>query len=81
MCDRYDNGEGVERDEAAAVRLYTQAAELGHSGAQFTMGFMHERGVCVARSRSVAVRWYAAAAGQGDDLARQALKRLGVGWG
>ena len=71
----------AQKDEAAAVRLYMQAAELGHRGAQFTIGFYFERGMGLRRSRSNAVRWYRAAAEQGDALAQQALQRLGVAWG
>jgi TPR repeat protein len=79
LATMFDNGEGVEQDEVAAARLYLQAASLGHRGAQFTIGFMFERGSGVARSRSNAARWYRAAANQGDILAQQALRKMGLG--
>ena len=37
----YDNGIGVARDEAEAVKLYKPAADEGHAGAQHNLGKMN----------------------------------------
>lgn len=52
------NGQGVERDDANAVRWYRWAAEQGHAGAANTLGFMFENGRGVPRDLRQAAEWY-----------------------
>jgi TPR repeat protein len=35
---KYEHGEGVEKDEAEAARLYAQAAKQDHADAQHNLG-------------------------------------------
>ena len=61
----YQNGRGVARDDAEAVRWYRRAAEQGHASGQNNLGFMYQNGRGVARDDAEAVRWYRRAAEQG----------------
>ena len=40
----YDNGEGVLKDDAEAVRWYRLAADQGDAAAQFNLGLMYANG-------------------------------------
>src|SRR6056300_1298156 len=41
---RYDNGEGVTRDNRTAVKWYSLAAEQGLADAQYSLAVMYEWG-------------------------------------
>ena len=69
----HDNGWGVPRDHAEAVRWYRLAADQGHANAQFNLGVMYESGAGVPRDDAEAVRWYRLAADQGDARAQYHL--------
>jgi TPR repeat protein len=73
----YAKGEHKE-----AVDLYLKAAEQGYAYAQFSLGFMHQKGEGVAKDYSIAFHWTRKAANQGHV---QAQYNLGVfhmnGWG
>jgi TPR repeat protein len=45
------NGRGVAKDDAEAVRLFRQAADLGHAGAMNNLGLMYKErlGRCEGR--------------------------------
>jgi TPR repeat protein len=45
----YRNGEGVEKDLAESMRLYTLSAEAGFVGAQFALGMSYISGQGVRR--------------------------------
>ena len=44
LARRYYRGDGVEKDLAKAVKLYTMAAEQGHAAAQFNLGNCYYKG-------------------------------------
>ena len=48
-------GRGVERDEAAAVALYRQAATQGHAAAQYNLALMLNDGQGAPRDEAAAV--------------------------
>ena len=68
----YEAGQGVPQDDAEAVAWYRQAAEQGHTEAQFNLGFMYATGRGVSRDLVEAAAWWFKAATQGlaDLVAR-----------
>lgn len=66
----YENGQGVDQDDAEAVRWYRQAAEQGDAIAQINLGFMYANGRGVAQDDAEAVRWYRRAAEQENARAQ-----------
>ena len=66
----YRYGESVTRDDAETARWYRRAAEQGHAGAQFCLGFMYRHGKGVPQDDTEAARWYRRAAEQGDARAQ-----------
>ena len=66
---RYDNGDGVQKDSAEAVKWFRKAAEQGYAPAQNEYGkhLMNERDVVEA------VMWFRKAADQGYDKAQNNL--------
>ncbi len=72
----YANGQGVERDMAAAARWYLIAAEGGVVRAQFILGMMHLNGSGVPRDDVEAARWLRMAADNGGGRARYNLGLL-----
>jgi hypothetical protein len=69
----YQNGKGVPKDEAEAVRWYRKAAEQGDATAQFFLGFAYANGQGLPTSKPEAIRWYSKAAEQGDATAQYNL--------
>ena len=69
----YDEGRGVVRNDAEAVRWYRLAAEQGEASAQTNLGLMYRKGEGVARNDAEAVRWYRLAAEQGYASAQTNL--------
>jgi len=67
----------VIKDEAYALELYFQGAQLGHSPAQFKLGTCYEYGAlgCIVDPRK-SIAWYSRAAEQGDPEGELALS----GW-
>jgi TPR repeat protein len=65
----YANGQGVARDDAAAVRWYRLAAAQGEVLAQTNLGWRYANGQSVPRDDVEAVRWYRLAAAQGNGYA------------
>lgn len=61
---KYEEGIGVERDEARGVSLLTQAAERGDAHSQWRLGLKYERGEGVEIDYSKAMEWYEKAVGQ-----------------
>ena len=58
----YENGNGIARDYAEAVRYYHLAAEAGHFKAQLYLGTMHKNGKGVTQDYAEAMKWYRLAA-------------------
>jgi hypothetical protein len=72
----FDEGQGVAKDYAEAVRLYRLAAAQGDADAQYALGNMFEYGKGVAKKKAEAIRLYRLAAAQGLAAASAALNRL-----
>ena len=62
----YDEGRGVVKDEAEALRWFRLAAEQGDPTAQLKLGISYEEGRGVLKDEAEAVRWFRLAAEQGD---------------
>ena len=60
----YDNGQGVAKDDAEAVKWYRKAAEQNDAWAQFNLGYCYANGQGVAKDKVEAVKWYRKAAEQ-----------------
>jgi TonB family protein len=73
----YENGQGVSKDDAEAVRWYRKAAELGEMRAMTNLGVMLATGSGVAKDEVEAVRWFRKAAEAGNALG---MKNLGVAY-
>ena len=67
----FENGKWEE-----GFRL-SKDADLNDKSIQFYLGWMYMEGCGVAKDDSEAVKWYRKAAEQGDEDAKEALKRLG----
>ena len=62
--------------KAEAARLFNQAAERGHPGAQYFLGMMHEKGEGVPKDRTLALSYYTQSATNGYDEAAMTLGNL-----
>ena len=74
----FENGRGVAKDDAEAVRWYRLAAAQGIASGQNNLGLMFEEGRGVVKDAAEAIRLYRLAAAQGQANATASLKRLGV---
>ena len=72
----YNNGEGVPKDDAEAVRWFLLAAEQGHASAQLNLGFMYALGRGVLKDDVLAHMWYNTAGANGDEAARKQRDNL-----
>ena len=77
----HDNGRGVARDHAAALKWYRLAAVQGNAGAQRHLGELYYDGLGVTQNTARAYVWLHLAAAAGDaraaryrDLAARRLK-------
>lgn len=66
-------GEGVRADKA--IQLYQKAAEQGLAQAQFNLGVCYYNGEGVARDRTAAKRWLQRAADQGNEKAKEVMRK------
>ena len=64
--DAYFFGQGVPANYHEAMRWYKKAAEKGHTGAMFNIGFMYQFGLDVAIDDHQAMKWYKKAKDQGN---------------
>ena len=69
----YDNGRGVFRDDAEAMRWYRLAADQGYARAQNNLGNMYVNGEGVAKDYEEAALWYRLAAEQGFAIGQYNL--------
>ena len=58
--------------------MVPEAAEHGHAGAQFRLGFMLRAGIGVAQDELAAYAWFRLAAAQGVGAAIESLGDLGA---
>lgn len=70
----YNGKNGETKDYYKAVRLYRQAAEMGHKSAKVNLGYAYENGRGVEKSYSEAFRLYTEAAKLGEA---QGMTNLG----
>ena len=63
---KYHNGDGVQKDEKRAFRLFKEAGEMGHGSAQRYVGWMYQKGQGVAVDYQRAVRFYEKACDGGN---------------
>ncbi len=75
LASIYENGRGVKKDFAEALRWYEKAAEQGHIGAQIDLGWFYQSGEGVNKDINKAIDFYEKAAQQGNS---QAQLNLGV---
>ena len=73
---RFEHGEGMARDPAAAASLYCQAARLGSADAQYALGWLIANGRGQPRDDAVAWRLFSAAADQGHVQAERLVQTL-----
>ena len=71
---RYDRGDGVERDFAAAYGWWLKSAKQGHATSQYNVGSMLENGDGVEKDYAEAFRWFSLSGEQGYPTA---MYRLG----
>lgn len=63
----YYNGIGLDApDYVAALKKFREAAELGNVSAQCNLAMMYKHGQGTTRDMKMALRYYQAAANQGD---------------
>jgi TPR repeat protein len=72
----YYRGTILPRDRAVAARWFERAARDGMAGAQYSAGYVHEKGEGVAVNALDAYMWYALAAAQGVTDGAKAVERL-----
>jgi len=75
----YENGPGVPRDYAEAMRWYRLAAGQGLVSAQYNLGYMYANGQGVPQNYVEAARWFREAADQGESRAQYSLGALYAG--
>ena len=71
----YDDGLGVVRDDAEAVKWYRSAAKAGHAEARYNLGWMYDYGEGVEQDYREAIKWYRRAA-----EAKHARAQNNLGW-
>ncbi|MFW5969239.1 MAG: tetratricopeptide repeat protein [Halofilum sp. (in: g-proteobacteria)] len=69
----YQEGRGVEQDDARAVEWFRRAADNDSESAWFNLGHMYARGQGVEKDAAEAVRWYEKAARNENAYAQYAL--------
>ncbi len=69
----YENGQGVAKSYAKAVKWYHKSAAQGFARAQVRLGLMYNYGRGVPKDYATAVKWYRKAAVQGNARAQSSL--------
>lgn len=69
----YVEGNGVEQNDAEALKWFGKAAEQGLASAQYELGVMYGNGEGVTKNDAEAVNWFRKAAEQGDSDAQYNL--------
>ncbi|MCE9560444.1 MAG: sel1 repeat family protein [Planctomycetes bacterium] len=73
LARKYVAGDGVAKDDAAALRWFRKAAAQDHTGAEVSLGAIYANGTGVPQDRAEAVRWYRKASLKGDMTAQYNL--------
>lgn len=66
-------GSCLPKDAEQAAQLYRKAAEQGHGGAQYNLGWRYGNGTGLAKDDQQAVSWFRKSADQGAAVAQHAL--------
>ena len=72
----YNDGRGVPKDEAEAVKWYRKAADQGYALAQFGLGLMYALGQGVPKDEAEAYKWFLLAGAQGDKGAKEKISEI-----
>lgn len=72
----YFNGDGVSKDERAALNFFEDAANAGHPAAQFAIAQMFEEGIVVCKNVPLAIKWYSLSSMNGNSKATAKLKSI-----
>ena len=73
----YQNGSGVDANDALAVQWYRKAAEAGNSEGQNDLGVMYMHGWGIEKNKEEAIHWYRLAAKQRNS---HAMVNLGAAY-
>ena len=66
----------LNKQYAEAASILLPIAQQGHSGAQYTIGYMYHYGLGLPRNERESTRWITLAAAHGHPLAQEALTRI-----
>lgn len=74
----FDHGKQLflSKQYGPAATALLPLAKQGHTGAQYTIGYMYHYGYGVPRNEKESVRWIATAAARGHPQAKKALARI-----
>lgn len=72
----YEDGKGVEQNDATAFIWFRRAAEQGNAAAQYNVGASYAVGAGVEKSDTDAAKWFQRAANQGMPFAQLNLGLL-----
>jgi len=75
LAEIYAHGQGVERNQARAIRLYQTAAQQGLAEAQYKLGRLYRDGDGVETDLPAAIKWLELAAQNGSPAAQNSLGR------
>ena len=75
-CGYYFGKNGMEVNDAEALKWFTKSASLGHAEAQYYLGEIYEHAYGVEKDLNAAAFWYAKSALQGDKDSKKRLAKL-----
>ena len=77
VAEAYYRGEGVRRNYSEALKWLRAAAEQGHAGAQYQLGYLHQHGPAIVnKDDKQAFAWYLKAAEQGHVSAQTKVSMM-----
>ena len=76
LGDLAAGGNGIPKDDAEAIRWYTEGARHGDGSAMRKLGEAYEAGRGVPQDPAVALMWYVLSEQEGDDRAQARMQEL-----
>lgn len=77
LGQKYEQGDGVPKNDQQAIKWYRKAAEQDDCDAQFSLARLYEEGTkTIPQSYQQAITWYKKAAEQGDPEAMQRIAHV-----
>ena len=76
LAYEYAVGDQVPQNEAKALELFHEAANLGSPGAQIVLAYYYDQGIGVERNRAEGYKWALLAVAHGSPVARQLMPDL-----